>query len=69
MAFTQADLDNLDATYKLGAQEVHFSDGRVAKMFGVSDYITLRELIQGEIANQSGPTPIRQVRIFTTQGY
>jgi hypothetical protein len=34
----------------------------------IQDYITLRNLIENEIAKQ-GAQPVRQVRVYTTSGW
>ncbi len=68
--FTQADLDNLDANYKDGAKSVRFTDGREVELRSFAEYSGLRNMIIGELSAQSQPArPIRQVRVFTTQGF
>ena len=68
MAFTQADLDALDAARKQGAKRIRFQD-RDFEFDSVDDYIKLRNLILNDIAQQSGPQQIRQVRIYTDSGW
>jgi hypothetical protein len=68
MAFTQTDLDALDTARKLGAKRIRFQD-RDFEFDSVDDYIKLRNLILNDIAQQNGPQQIRQVRIFTTNGW
>ena len=67
MAFTQSDLDALDAARKQGARRVRFQD-REFEFDSVDDYLKLRNLILNDIAQQSGPQQVRQVRIYTTNG-
>ena len=68
MAFTQTDLDALDSARKQGAKRIRFQD-RDFEFDSVDDYIKLRNLILNDIAQQNGPQQIRQVRIFTTNGW
>ena len=67
MPFTQADVDTLDAQYKLGAKRFRFQDREVE--LDIDMYLKLRSLMLDDIAQQSGQRPVRQVRIFTTSGY
>jgi hypothetical protein len=66
--FTQADLDALDAARKQGAKRIRFQD-RDFEFDTVDDYIKLRNLILNDIAQQSGPQQVRQVRIYTKSGW
>ena len=66
MAFTQADLDALDAARKQGAKRIRFQD-REFEFDTVDDYIKLRNLILNEIG--PGSQQIRQVRIYTNSGW
>jgi hypothetical protein len=68
MAFTQTDLDALDAARKQGAKRIRFQD-RDFEFDSVDDYIKLRNLILNDIAQQTGPQQIRQVRIYTRSGW
>ena len=68
MAFTQSDLDALDAARKQGAKRIRFQD-RDFEFDSVDDYIKLRNLILNDIAQQNGPQQIRLVRIYTTNGW
>jgi hypothetical protein len=68
MPFTQADLDALDAARKQGAKRIRFQD-RDFEFDSVDDYIKLRNLILNDIAQQDGPQPVRQVRIYTNSGW
>ena len=49
MAFTQTDLDALDAARKQGARRVRFQD-REFEFDSVDDYLKLRNLILNDIA-------------------
>ena len=66
MAFTQADIDALDAARKQGAKRIRFQD-REFEFDTVDDYIKLRNLILNEIAQ--GTQRVRQVRIYTNSGW
>ena len=68
MPFSQADLDALDAARKQGAKRIRFQD-RDFEFDTVDDYIKLRSLILNDIAQQSGPQQVRQVRIYTKSGW
>ncbi len=68
MPFSQADLDALDAARKQGAKRIRFQD-RDFEFDTVDDYIKLRNLILNDIAQQSGPQQVRQVRIYTNSGW
>ena len=68
MPFTQTDLDALDAARKQGARRVRFQD-REFEFDSVDDYLKLRNLILNDVAQQSGPQQVRQVRIYTTNGW
>ncbi len=68
MPFTQSDLDALDAARKQGAKRIRFQD-RDFEFDSVDDYIKLRNLILNDIAQQNGPQPVRQVRVYTKSGW
>jgi hypothetical protein len=68
MPFSQTDLDALDAARKQGAKRIRFQD-RDFEFDTIDDYIKLRNLILNDIAQQSGPQQIRQVRIYTNSGW
>lgn len=68
MPFSQNDLDALDAARKQGAKRIRFQD-RDFEFDTIDDYIKLRNLILNDIAQQSGPQQIRQVRIYTNSGW
>ncbi len=66
--FTQADRDTLDTLYKQGAKRVRFQD-RDYELQSVDDYVKLRHLMDNDIAQAGGQQPVRQVRIYTTNGW
>jgi hypothetical protein len=68
MPFTQTDLANLDTLYKQGAKQVRFQD-RTFELQSIDDYIKLRNLMNNDIAQSGGQTPVRQVRVYTTSGW
>ena len=68
MPFSQADLVALDAARKQGAKRIRFQD-RDFEFDTIDDYIKLRNLILNDIAQQSGPQQVRQVRIYTKSGW
>src|ERR1039457_5027075 len=67
MAFTQTDLDALDAARKQGARRVRFQD-REFEFDSVDDYLKLTNLILNDVAQQSGPQQVRGVRIHPPGG-
>jgi hypothetical protein len=66
--FTQSDRDTLDSLYKQGAKRVRFQD-RDYELQSVDDYVKLRHLMDNDIAQAGGQQPVRQVRIYTTNGW
>ena len=49
-------------------RRVRFQD-REFEFDSVDDYLKLRNLILNDIAQQSGPQQVRQVRVYTTNGW
>jgi hypothetical protein len=70
MAFTQSDLDTLDAAIKSGVTEVRFQD-RTVRYKSLADMMQERTLIYTALnpGGDAGPGPIRQYRIFTDRGW
>ena len=68
MPFVQADIDALDAAYKSGARVVQTADGRRHELRTVAEYLTLRRLMEQEIAEVAGQTVNRLVRVSSTRG-
>ena len=66
--FTQSDRDQLDTLYKQGAKRVRFQD-RDYELQSVDDYVKLRHMMDNDIAQAGGQQPVRQVRIYTTNGW
>jgi hypothetical protein len=66
--FTQTDRDTLDSLYKQGAKRVRFQD-RDFELQSVDDYVKLRHLMDNDIAQAGGQQPVRQVRIYTRNGW
>jgi hypothetical protein len=66
--FTQSDRDSLDTLYKQGAKRVRFQD-RDYELQSVDDYVKLRHLMDNDIAQAGGQQPVRQVRVYTTNGW
>jgi hypothetical protein len=67
MPFTQTDIDNLDAQYKLGAKRFRFQDREIE--LDIDMYLKLRTLMQDDVARQNGQQPVRHVRIATGSGF
>lgn len=54
MAWTQSDLDRIDAAISNGTSSVTFSDGRSVKYNSVSDLMRARQLIQRTLSGSKG---------------
>jgi len=68
MAWTQGDLDALDAAYKSGAETVRMADGRQVGYRSVDEYFALRRLMLADIADAAGATVIRFVKVGIASG-
>lgn len=68
MAFTQSQLDALDAAIATGALEVRFAD-RSVRYNSIADMMKARTFVALELMRQNGQTPIRQVRFYSDKGY
>ena len=66
--FTQADLDNLKAQYAQGARRARFQD-RDFEFQTIDDFTKLCHLMENDIAQAGGQQPVRQVRVYTTNGW
>ena len=54
MAFTQADVDALDAAQKTGAKTIRTADGRTITNPPIGEYFALRQFMLNEIAGAAG---------------
>lgn len=54
MAWTQADIDRLDAAYARGVRRVTFVDGQSAEFHSIADYQALRREMLASIAASGG---------------
>jgi hypothetical protein len=63
MAWTQGDLDALDAAMKGGIKKVTFEDGRSREFQDLSDLIELRKTIKNELLASSSQVPLRRTVI------
>ena len=68
MAITQADIDAFDAQYKMGVRRFRYQD-RDIELFCAEDALKLRNWLAAEAAKQSGQQPVRQVRVYTSNGW
>ena len=69
MAWTQADLDVLDAAIASGESEVAFSDRRV-KYRSVTEQLRARDTMKRSLDAESGIKVLpRQSRVFTRKGW
>lgn len=66
MAFTQADVDRINAAIAGGAKRVRFSDGSETEFRDVSDLMRARNLAMADVAAAAGTGGSRIVR--TTVG-
>lgn len=71
MAYTQADLDAVDAYLVGGAETVRFADGREIRRphWSMDDWLKLRNLIASAVGAATGQPATRQVQIYTEKGY
>lgn len=67
MAFTQIELDTLDAAIASGATEVRFQD-RMVRYNSISDMLKARTLIVLELQGNN-PIPRRQIRMIVSSGF
>ncbi|MEJ1365634.1 MAG: hypothetical protein RPU42_11205 [Candidatus Sedimenticola sp. (ex Thyasira tokunagai)] len=67
MAYTQTDLDAIDAAIASGELEVAYSDRRV-RYRSISELKTARAIIQKELATGAGNRPTRQYRMKVSKG-
>jgi len=58
MAWTQTDLDTLEASMKSGATVVQFGDRRV-EFSSLDEMLKLRTVMKGEIQQAAGTSPTR----------
>lgn len=69
MAFTQADLDNVNRAIASGVTEVRFADGRLVTYRGVKDLMIAKSDIEAELFSSSQSTIVRQIRPIVTRGW
>jgi hypothetical protein len=69
MAWTQADVDALDAAIKNGAVHVRFSDGKEVTYRSMSDLLKARALAAVEVSAANGTIMTRQLRVYTDKGF
>ena len=68
MPFVQADIDALDAAYKVGAIRVRLADGRETEFRSVAEYQELRRAMATDIALAVGTPASRLVRMGHSSG-
>lgn len=54
MAWTQTDLDRLDAAFSRGIRRVTFVDGQTVEYYSVAEYQSLKRDMQADIAAAAG---------------
>lgn len=67
MAWTQAQLDALDAAIAQGARQVQYAD-RAITYSSMAEMMDLRQRMADEIAEAAGTPRPRQFRIYTAKG-
>jgi hypothetical protein len=67
MAFTQADLDALDAALRTGAMRVDFPGGGGTTYRSVAEMLRIRDMIAADVAKVAGTTPVRRLKIYATK--
>jgi hypothetical protein len=66
--FTSNDLATIDKAIAAGARSVRFQD-REVEYASMDDLLKARTEILNELSAQTGPQPIRQVRVYTGSGW
>lgn len=69
MAFTQADIDALDAAYRTGASKVRTADGKEITYRSVAEYERLRARMAADVAASAGTSPGRYFNFEITKGF
>lgn len=65
MAYTQSDLDALDAAFKSGASRVDLPGAGMVTYRSVAEYQNLRTMMQRDINAAAGVKPVRRIKIFS----
>lgn len=63
MAWTQSDLDAIDAALLSGKRKVTFADGRSVEYHSLDEMQRLRRTMKSEIAESSSTVPARRVTV------
>ena len=68
MAYTQSDLDALDAAIRTGVKEIRFQD-RTQTFQTTADLLATRNFVYSQLHPAgSTPAPNRQIRLYTSKG-
>jgi len=65
MAYTQADLDAIDAALKSGAVRVEFPGGGATTYRSVDDMLKVRKMMSEDVASTNGTKPIRRLKVYS----
>jgi hypothetical protein len=68
MAYTQADLDHLNAAIAGSELSVQFADGRRVQYRSIAELLQARRTVQAEIDRTAGDRPPRAFRITVGKG-
>jgi hypothetical protein len=68
MAFTQADIDALDAAFKSGASSVRTADSKQVVYRSVDEFERLRARMVADVAASDGRSPVRAINFEMTKG-
>jgi hypothetical protein len=69
MAFTQTDLDRVNAAIASGAVHVQYADGRNVTYRSIEELKTAKAEIQAALGLPSGQPRTRQVRLYSGKGF
>lgn len=64
MAFTQADIDALDAAFKSGASSVRTADGKQVTYRSIDEYERLRSRMKTDVDAASTATRVSRSTVF-----
>ena len=68
MAYTQSDLDALQAALAKGEKRVSFGD-KTVEYRSVEELQAAIRTVEAEIARNTGASPKRQIRVTTAKGF
>lgn len=67
MAWTQSDVDSIDAALKSNVLRVQFADRSITYR-SIDELLKVRNLAVAEVGSTTGTTVLRQLRVYTSKG-